>query len=275
MHPDDKGLTARVVPRLVDEIVDENPRVRLAAVRALADLKPGPQLVLPEIERVLKDADPEVVNRALDAIASLGPKAVPALIDALEHDDARPKAAAILARIGPEAGDAVPALVEAVEEGDDDGRREALFALAAIGPAASKAVPAMVAALDDPNMNVRYSAAYALGRMGPVAKQAKTALHEKLDGADRFLATVAAWALAQIDPACPATSPKSVPVLIHALESPQPAVRFRAIEALQCLGPKASDAVEALEALRDDADPTVRQAAAEALAAIRSEDDSG
>jgi len=269
ISPDNKQLLRKVIPRLVDEIVDEDPIVRTAAARALGDLEPHPEIVLPEMKRVLAGAEPEVLHRAMDALASIGPKAVPRLINALKYEQVDEKVASILGRMGPEAAPAVPELTELLERDDADARSEALFALAAIGPPAKSAVPEMTEALDDPDMNVRYAAAYALGSVGPEAMSAKPALVQKLGGADDFLATVAAWALSQIHPECPETAPNSVPKLIGALDSPAPMVRVRAIEALGCLGPLAAEATDELEKLQDDDNPAIRRAATEALQAIR------
>jgi len=272
ISPDDEDLQKRIVPLLVEEIDDEDERTRMAAARALGDLKPDPDLFIPEVKRVLADATPEQMDRALTAFATLGSAAVPRLIDALDYEEIDEKVAGILARIGPEAKDAVPALTKLLDRDDADARTEALIALAAMGPAAKSAVPEMEDALDDPDMNVRYAAAFALGSVGPDAKGAKAALQKRLDGADEFLATISAWALAQIDPGCQVTSPKSVPLLIGALDSPSPRVRQGAAEALGCLGPMAADAADELEALTDDPVPAVSEAAREALDAVRKSD---
>jgi HEAT repeat protein len=98
---------------------------------------------------------------------------------------------------------------------------------------------------------------------------AKPALQEKLDSEDEFLATVAAWALAQVHPECPVTAPRSVPLLIKAVEGPDPALRLEAIGALQCLGPLAKDATGALEKAAESDDPEVSAAADKALEAIK------
>ena len=79
----------------------------------------------------------------------------------------------------------------------------------------------------------------------------------------------AAWALARICPECPQTAPKSVPLLVKGLNEPDAMSRLSACEGLQCLGPLAKDAIEALEKLSEDEDEDVRAAAAEALETIR------
>jgi HEAT repeat protein len=220
------------------------------------------------MQKAMEGASPEVLNHVLDALATLGEKAVPRLIAALKVEQIRPKAAAIIARIGPPAKAAVPALVDALSDPNPETRSELLFALAAIGPDAEAAVPAATRALEDPDMNVRYGACFALGKIGKAAIPAKAALHKNLGGDDEFLSMASAWALACIHPECSETAPKSVPILIKALEEPDPLTRIHAAESLQGLGPLAKDAVPALKkALKDD-DEHVRQAAAKALKAV-------
>lgn len=268
MNPDDKQLVGEVVPRLVNMLKSPRPELRTAAARALIDLDPDPEIVRPALDKAMEGADPEVLDHVLDALASLGEKAVPRLIAALKHEEVRPRAAAILARIGPTAKAAVPALIEALGDKNPETRSEVLFALAAIGPGAKQAVPAVARALSDPEMDVRYAACYALGKIGPAAMSAKAELQKRLTSPDRFLRQASAWALAQIHPACPATSAMSVPILIHAMGAPDAMTRLEAAKSLRCLGPRAKDAVPALKKALHDDNEQVRAVAAEALKAI-------
>ena len=268
LNPDDEELERAVVPRLIEALKAPNQQIRETAARALIDLGPDPEFTRPLVQQVMQDASPEMLNEILGALASLGEKAVPRLIKALEYTDARPKAAAIIARIGPAAKDAVPALIEALGDDKAETRSEVLFALAAIGPDAKEAVPEVAKALDDPDEDVCYAACYALGRIGPAAVAAKAELQKKLADADQFLSMASAWALAQIDPQCSETCKTSVPVLVGALKQPDAITRIHAAEALQCLGPLAKDAVASLKKALEDDDEQVREAAAEALKAI-------
>jgi HEAT repeat protein len=77
-----------------------------------------------------------------------------------------------------------------------------------------------------------------------------------------------AWALARIDPACAATAPKSVPVLVKALGDSEAMARRHAAESLGRLGPLAKPAVPALKAALKDPDDDVQAAAAAALERI-------
>ncbi len=268
MNPGDQELVREVVPRLVEGLTAPEPRLRAAAARALIDLDADPEIVEPVIQKAMEGADPDALNDMLDALASLGEKAVPRLIKALEREEVRPKAAAIIARIGPAAKAAVPALIKALADKNPETCSEVLFALAAIGPDAAEAVPAISQVLGAPETNVCYSACYALGKIGPASEPAKAELMKNLDGDDHFLCMASAWALCQIDPKSPETAAKSVPVLIEALEAPDAMTRGHAAESLELLGPLAGDAAAALKKLQDDPDEEVRAAAAKALEAI-------
>lgn len=268
LHPDDAALQRRTVRRLAEFLKSDDPRQRVAAARALVELDPDPEIARPIIKKVMDGASPEVLHAAMDAIASLGEKTLPRMIEALEAPEVRARAAAIIARIGPKAKRGVPALVEALEDPDPETRNEVLFALASIGPGAEGAVPAVAKALGDADMNVRYAACYALGSIGPAATSAKAALQRNLGSPDDFLSMSSAWALARIDPGCTETAPKSVPLLVKALEQPDAMTRLHAAESLGLLGPLAKDAVGALKKALQDDNADVRDAATGALKAI-------
>jgi HEAT repeat protein len=268
MDPDDQELVREVVPQLVEALTAPEPRLRAAAARALIDLDPDPEILRPVMQKALEEASPEALNDMLDALASLGEKAVPRLIKALEREEVRAKAAAVIARIGPDAKATVPALIAALGDKNPETCNEVLFALAAIGPDAAEAVPAIIQAMHSPETDVCYSACFALGKIGPAAKAAKDDLLKNLTGDDHFRCMASAWALCQIDPKSPETAAKSVLVLIGALEEPDPPTRLHAAEALGLLGPLAADAAAALKKLQGDPDEEVRAAAAKALEAI-------
>jgi HEAT repeat protein len=269
LNPENKDLMQSAVKRLAEGLKDDEPRHREAAVRALVDLEPDPEIARPIIKEVMDDLSPEARDAVFDVVAAFGDKMVPRLIDGLENDkQSRARAAAILGRIGPAAKAAVPALCACLSDDSSETRNEVLFALGAIGPDAKAAVPAIAGALEDSDMNVRYAACYALGQIGPGATSAKADLMENLGSADQFLAMSAAWALTKIDPKCSMCVPKAVPVLIKALDEPHAITRVHAVQALGALGPLAKDAVPALKKALEDEIEDIRAVAAEALEAI-------
>jgi HEAT repeat protein len=268
LNPDDEKLQRRSVRRLAEFLKSDDPKQRVAAAQALIELDPDPEISRPIIKKVMDGASPEVLDTVLDAVASLGEKALPRMIEALKAPEVRARVASIIARIGPKAKQAVPALVEALADPEPETRNEVLFALGSIGPGAESAVPAVAKALGDPDMNVRYAACYALGSIGPAAKSAKAALQRNLASPDEFLAMDSAWALSRIDPGCTESAPKTVPLLVKGLEQPDAMTRLHAVESLGRLGPLAKDAAAALKKALEDDNGDVREAAAEALKAI-------
>ena len=273
INPENKAAVRGAIPMLLDALGSREPRLRAMASRALVDLRADPDVLMPPLMKLLRNGRPEVVPDVLNVLAGLGERGRPRADPGDGHEElkeARPRAAAILARFGPTAKAAVPALIQAVQSGDPLARHEALLALGAIGPASKAAVPAAVKALQDLDPNVRYSACYALGKIGPPAMAAKAPLQQVLADSDPFLSLVAAWALARIDPDCTDTAPKSVPLLIRALDDPEPMIRLEAATSLRCLGPQAKPAAPALKkTMRDDTSDLVRDMAAAALQAMQ------
>jgi HEAT repeat protein len=157
-----------------------------------------------------------------------------------------------------------------VVKGDNPvARRQALLALGSIGPAARAAVPVATESLGDSDAMVRYSACYALGKMGVTALEAKPALQRELDHRDPHLSLAAAWALARIDPDCSHTPPKALPMLIKALDDPDPMVRLEAAASMRCLGPTAKPAAAALRKMaKEDPSELIREMAKEAAEAV-------
>jgi Flp pilus assembly protein TadD len=100
--------------------------------------------------------DWEILNRLIDGlhIAALPLEiTVSDLADALKRGDLRGRigAARFLGRLGPEAVEAVPALIDALAAEEIIVRKEAAIALGRIGPAAEAAIPALTA-LKDPRI---------------------------------------------------------------------------------------------------------------------------
>lgn len=267
-HRDDETRMRKAVACLAEGLKCEHRLAREAAARALVDLDPDPEIVRAALKKALEGAKPEVLDTAMDAMAAMRLKVLPRLIEALEVQEVRARAAAIIARIGPEAKAAVPALIDALDDPDAATRSEVLLALAAMGPDARPAASVVIKCLNDPDLKVRYAACYCLGRLGTEAEVAKEMLQRHLKSPDRFLALASAWALACIDPQCAETAARSVAVLINGLKEREASTRVHAAEALGALGALAKDAVPALRQALKDPSPEVRRAAGQALRAI-------
>ena len=180
----DNGLAAPRAPReraaavLFEALGDPSETVRQAAAQALSELKLTPEDI-PRLEEALESDDVYVRAFAAWRLGNFreeAGEAVPALAAALERPDTHVAVSAALARIGPAAVEAVPALVAELSSGDAGRRWRAARTLGRIGPGAAASVPQLVSALEDPNEGVRLRAARALGLMGPEARSAAAAL---------------------------------------------------------------------------------------------------
>jgi len=155
---------------------------------------------------VLTDGDAAVRTVALDALARLEPMAtshVPGLIEALRDPvpAARAAAAQDLAVLGPEAREAVPALIATcLNDADLAARVHAAVALWRIDRRLYPVLPALVEGLRTGDEMICWSAADCLGDMGPAAAEAVPALQAAFARVrQRLIRTSIALALEHID----------------------------------------------------------------------------
>jgi HEAT repeat protein len=104
-----------VVPRLIEMLQSEDPRLRKTAATTLWGLGAKGKAAVPALAVVLADPEPSLRRPAAMALDSMGPaaaEAVPALIQALRDRDGevRQWSAKALGHIGPAAAAAIPAL---------------------------------------------------------------------------------------------------------------------------------------------------------------------
>jgi HEAT repeat protein len=122
-----------------------------------------------QLERMLHDPSPAVQAQGAYGLSLLGPEArdaVPALIEALTKESiVRQNAALALGHIGPDAKDAVPALIVALGDSEWAVRRQAALALGGIGPEARAAIPELEKLKRDKDKLVRNAADEALTRV--------------------------------------------------------------------------------------------------------------
>src|SRR5207249_1778552 len=98
---------------------DPDPLIRRWATAALGEIGPTAPAAIPALIDVLADADMKNRALAMVALGKMGARAVPRLIEALQHADAtvRRCAARTLARCS-RGGDSVPALVGLLRDPD-------------------------------------------------------------------------------------------------------------------------------------------------------------
>ncbi len=227
----------------------------------------------------LTHEDPIVRRTAADALRQMGPdagEAVPHLIEALADRDVTVQEASrrALASIG---AAAVPGLIEALQDPEPETSNAALianFAVAKIlGSIGTPAVAGLIELLRDKDSRARSWSVIALRRIGPDAANAVPHLIGILANNDESetLRMDVAGALGDMGPDARA----AVPSLIQALEDAASirgpgadALRHYTAQALGQIGPDANLAIPALRKLLGHRSERVRTSAAVALAFI-------
>ena len=125
-----------------------------------------PEQKIEKLISKLQHKNPKVRQTAVVALTKMGKDAVPVLIQALQDGSRgiRASAAGVLGQIGSGAVDAMPALIQVLRDQNPEVRQYAAGALGHI--AAVDAVPALMQALKDQNPKVRNNAAWALEQIG-------------------------------------------------------------------------------------------------------------
>lgn len=156
-----RGEAAGALKPLIATLRDEDPKVGAAAASALGAMGVTAASAIPALVDVLADPKSPNRNAAVTAIAMVQRQpdiAVPALIGALSIDETRPNAYYALSAYGPQAKDAVPALMAFSRDAKGSVLPSALAALSVIEPESSSFFELLFAALHDPNPFVRGSA---------------------------------------------------------------------------------------------------------------------
>jgi len=241
-----------------------------------------------------------------DARSSLrngGADAVPVLVGILSgwtapsDAELRCAAAELLTNLGPDAADAAPALVAALQDGDPHVRSVCASALPKVGAPADAAVPplaellktqyvvvaaralseyrgaaatslpALLDVLQDESQNAeaRWNAARAIGKIGPAAVSAVPALIDASHDEEWTIREHCAESIGEIGPSA---GPLGVAALRSMLTDPHLRVRRDAVRSLGYFGEAAREAMPEISKLVDDPEEMVRQAAKTALEAI-------
>lgn len=127
---------------------------------------PEARAATPGLVRLLAGFDDIVIRWAVDALAHIGPAAIPELTAALTPNrDAGLRASRALDALTAIGAPAVPALMGAIDHPDEWLRERAAMALGRMGPAAKEALPTLQRALQSPREELREAAALAIARM--------------------------------------------------------------------------------------------------------------
>ena len=235
---------------------------------------------------VRRDRDRVFIARTLRAIDADREETIRAFGSLVRDADSRVarEASRLLIEVSPEATRRhVSVLVRELKEADRSNTPEIVDAIGHLGPQAAEAVPALVPLLAGSERSISEAAARTLGEIGPDAAPAASALAGLLarDTLDVDYRATIATALGNIGP--PARV--ALPTLLSILEQPEPAaprtmmmlpgrfdrdVRFRAA-AILAVGRIADDSPDIVAALRvqiASRNPALQAAALESLAAL-------
>lgn len=226
----------QAVPALCEAL--DNRSLRAFAASTLGQIGPKAVRAVPQLLRCLEDSRFFVRWHSARALATIDPtqskRIVPVLIEGLDHPILESHLSArLLAEIGPDACEAVPALIQALRKPNRYDRGKAAEALGRVGPCATSAVPFLEKILSDPDLYVRAHAAEALGHLDPNRNDLKVTLQEGLQSPDCFTRYVAARGLWQM------STDKELlrPVVDELSQASIPAIRFGAIKLLEESGP--------------------------------------
>jgi HEAT repeat protein len=250
------------VPFLLDALNSEGAFTVIAAANALWRVDRRIDVALPHLARLF----PDYGETVCDAITHIGPAAAPLIgrvLAALESDDwdLHWAAADALGFLGSSDPSVLATLTAALGHDSSIVVSAAATALARIGAAA---VPVLSDILLQPGDPRAEWAADTLGRIGPAAGAAAELLLAQLHSPQPGLAAWSAVALAKIT-----GDERAVPMLVKLLERTDRAdLRQEAALGLKVVGPRASGAAGALNALRHDPNDDVRTAAEAALSAV-------
>jgi HEAT repeat protein len=155
---------------LVDCVQDKDASVRAAVALALGHIRARGQAIS-TLVNLFRDPVQDVRLQAIGAIVKFGPSAINVLINTVPHEDLNMRTSAIFAlgEIGPAAKDAVPLLIEQLQDKLPLIRNQSALALGKIGPrAAEKAIePLKESVLKEREIPVRINMRLALVQLQP------------------------------------------------------------------------------------------------------------
>jgi HEAT repeat protein len=239
------------------------------AILAIEAIHPDAAGVVEPLSKALQDPEPAVRIAALNALTEYANAAVPLLAKSLSHEHARYWAVLALGELGAAAKPAVAGLVSVLDDKRGEVRREALIALARIGPDAADAVGPIAQVLkDDKDEAVRDAAAFALGHIGPKAASAADTVRATLKSSDGLLKSISAWALVHIEPTNEAARKQAIALLTGELKNKNPRVQVAALKGLVDLNSKPEDTVALLGNVITEGNPVLVGEALTALSVL-------
>jgi HEAT repeat protein len=244
---------------------------RYAAIDDLGETRRDAAQVVPQLQKLLADKDPQVrwrAARALGDYGELASSAAAALRDRLADGDPMVQyhATVSFGKIADTSGETIDALVKAVTSRDKRVARAAIAALRALKPSPEHLAAAMEHALTSDDDAVQLHAIEAIVERGADAAPVLNAALKRPK-----TAYLACTAIEQIGPDASATVPAIVELLGKTRHSH---LQIQALLALASIGPAAKSAAPIILPLLDSpSDVTVPVAAAYALGSIGVDDE--
>ncbi len=293
-------ISRRDVADAIKLLKKNDPDLKALGARSLVGLGERAVAAIPELIAILGDG--QIAERhgflfsltvgqvASSALESIGPKAVPALADAMLNrpDKAiRAGAASTLVELLHKSGQKLrisQALDRAAADPEEAVRRVAVRGLGTIGPTAKSSLAHLIEiAKADPSEWVRFEAVTSLGLVDPRGERVTPHLTAALKDRSADVSWAAARSLGNLG----SLAKPSVPALTAALADPRDrnlpltpdfissrALRCDVAEALGRIGIEANAAIPALRrAVANDRNPEVRVCAALALTRIDPRDE--
>jgi HEAT repeat protein len=257
------------IPVLLRLIRTENDtEMKWRAVAALGVVALSSDEGIIALIRTFAERSRMVFSTAILVLERIGARAVPLLIDALQHDNyfIRSGAAGTLARIeSSNIHEAVPALLDCLlNDQKMSVRASAAFALGSIHPSSQEIEKGLIKASGDSEWRVRDLAVSAIGKAGLASDAVIAAMIERLNDEEDLVRYSAISTLDQIRP----PSDILLEPLRKALKDEDVVIRASAASLLGKLQPPPSEAVPDLETLLDDPAEEVQEAALDALQSI-------
>jgi len=246
-------------------------------IYALGRIGPDAKAALPVLETIVTTRSGRERVYAAEALVKIGGSrrtGIEALLNELHGTNAHARAEAALALklSGPEAKAVAPALISALQDSDQLVRFNAATALAAMGLETKEAVAVLTkeAASDEPFGGLGLLAAEALLGVSADSSVAlarlRRALHDQQEGVRFHAACTLGMKGKDAD--------LTVPILVQALQAPDQRWQLVSVKALAKLGPQAQPAWEALTAAAHGTNEELKEAANEALRALRGQENS-
>lgn len=260
-----RALGARATAVLVRQL--KGPKCgHLAVLRGFVWLGASARDAVPELIGFLEDCRSskrhELTIGTIEALGAIGPDAkdaVPLILQALNDDDkwVRVKAAEALGRIAANPKEVVPALCKAYSSIEGPWREVVVEALGKFRSRNVVAVALLIKALQDDDASMRETAAAALGELAPDCYKAIAPLREALRDQVPYVREAALASLRRYGEADVAA-----PALVALLQDEDDGIQTTAWLELMDMG---SSAVESLVAALGDSDVAVRSSAAELI----------